>query len=337
MSSTVKNASWELFQSVLRQAALSIEHASQKINPQQVQSLLSLYEGLRATGGSLIFCGVGKSGLVAQKICATFVSLGMNCWFLHPTEALHGDMGRVMSNDVIAFLSKSGTTEEILKLMPYLPVTATQWIALVGDVNSQIAKNCNLVFDCSIAKEASLNNLAPTTSTSVTLAMGDAMAVLYESFVGLSKEGFAKNHPGGILGKSLLLKVQNLMMNKNQLAIVDEHAKIKDVILAMTQFPTGLCCIIQQQSNKLLGIIVEGDIRRHLAQDDNVLHWSVEKMMNKFPKTIHQDALAYEALKLMEDKNKMVYVLPVVNSREEVVGVIRLHDLLKEGFNSSST
>jgi arabinose-5-phosphate isomerase len=245
---------------------------------------------------------------------------------------MHGDIGKCHVNDAIIFLSKSGVTEEIIKMFPYLPMPTENWIALVGNVQSEIAKKCAIQLDCSVEKEACLNNLAPTTSTTVAIAMGDAMAVLFESFVGLSKEHFARNHPGGLLGKSLSLKVESIMIPLENSATCSLDTTMKEVILLMTRYPTGICSVIDD-GHKLQGIVVEGDIRRHLVGDQDFLSWPVSKVMNKSPKFLNTKSLALDAIKLMEEKNKMVYVLPVLDDDHRMKGVLRLHDLVREGFS----
>jgi len=295
-----------------------------------MNQLKEIYAELMENGGQLIFCGVGKSGIVALKCAATFTSLGMPSWFLHPIEALHGDLGRVQKNDAIVLISKSGTTEEILKLLPFLSIQKRKIIGLLGSVNSPIAEACGLVLDCSVSKEACINNQAPTTSTTLALAMGDAMAVYFESVVGLSREGFAINHPGGILGKSLRMKVEDLMLPASMCPVLESHQTLKDVILKMTQFPVGGCAVID--SGRFIGILVEGDIRRTFAKNDLGLETPVSMIVNKTPITIEAKELAFEALKKMERKEKELSLLPVVE-RDQFLGFIRLHDLLKEGFS----
>lgn len=320
-----------IFKAVLEQEASALMRAKDFINQELLESLVRVFEELKISQGSLIFCGVGKSGLIAQKIAATFTSLGLSSWYLHPTEALHGDMGRVKPNDAMVLISKSGTTEEILKMFPFLNLPKDRLIAMCGNPNSEIVSNCSIFLNCHIDKEACVNNLAPTTSSTLTLAMGDAMAVLYESWSGLSKESFAKNHPGGLLGKSLILKVSALMVARSQCAIVSETTLMKDVLLSMTTYPTGMCCIVDDQK-RLKGIVVEGDIRRHLTTHKNLLDVEVSKVMNKNPKYIGPDILAYDALNMMEMGEKQIYVMPVVGENQELLGVLRLHDLIKAGL-----
>lgn len=312
--------------SSLLRAAEILENKHNK----DVEKLTVMFDQLKALNSAIIFCGVGKSGIIAQKCAATFTSLGLPSYFLHPTEALHGDLGRVGRNDAIVFLSKSGTTEEILKLLPFLQVPKSHRVALVGNVSSPIAEACEIIFDCSIEKEACINNQAPTTSSTLALAMGDAMAVLFENYIGLSKEGFAVNHPGGILGKSLRMKVRDLTIRADECAVLTSNQNLQDAILAMSKYPVGGCAVVDNGEFK--GIIVEGDIRRTFTRENQGLQTSVEAIMNRTPTSIHPDQLAYEALVLMESKTRSFHVLPVLEG-QKFLGFIRLHDLLKEGFS----
>ena len=321
----------DIMKDVLTLEARALSLAAEKIRSEQVEALTQLYSGLQSENGSLIFCGVGKSGVIAQKLASTFTSLGQSSHFLHPTEALHGDLGRIFEQDVIVFLSKSGTTEEIRKLIPYLPMSKEKRIGLLGNTSSQIAKECGTVLDCSVEKEACLNNQAPTTSTTLAMAMGDAMAVLYEKFTGLSKEGFAINHPGGLLGKSLRALVKDLMWDKTECPVLDESKSLRDVLLAMTQYPVGACAICDKD-DFFKGMIVEGDIRRTFTREDSLgLDSSVGFIMNPNPVYVSASQRAYEAFELMERRKREIHVLPVIEEGR-FLGFIRLHDLLKEGF-----
>ncbi len=318
---------------VLRLEAQSLERAALLIDKNHLDDcnrLTNLFETLRASSASILFCGVGKSGIIAQKCAATFTSLGLPSYFLHPTEALHGDLGRVGPNDAIVFISKSGTTEEIIKLLPYLEIPKSHRIALVGNTVSPIAESCAVVLDCSVEKEACINNQAPTTSSTLALAMGDAMAVLYEKHIGLSKEGFAINHPGGILGKSLRMKVRDLLIKASSCPVVSSGQTLQEAILVMTKFPVGGCALVDQ--NEFKGILVEGDIRRTFTRENLGLQTKVEHIANMKPLIIHPDQLAYEALELMETKTRSIQLLPVIEDKK-FIGFVRLHDLLKEGFS----
>jgi arabinose-5-phosphate isomerase len=320
-----------LFTQVLLTEAKALEQAAERFTDETATQLVNIFEYLAQAGGSLVICGVGKSGHIAQKIAATFSSLGLPSFFLHPTEAMHGDMGRVSKADAILFISKSGTTEEIINLMPYLNIPKERLIALVGKVKSPIAEKCGIVVDASVEKEACLNDLAPTTSTTVALALGDAMAVLYENVMGVSKEKFAVNHPAGLLGKSLSLTVDRLMIKAVDCPHVSESATLQDAILAMTQKPVGMCAIIS--GDKLLGILVEGDIRRAFAKSADAIKTPVKDLMTAKPTQFAPNILAFEALKIMEGGSKQINVVPVVDNGH-FVGALRLHDLFKAGFNS---
>ena len=323
-----------LFTQVLVSEAKAIERAAQNFDEKTVVQLVSLFELLAGTGGSLVVCGVGKSGHIGTKIASTFSSLGLPSFFLHPTEAMHGDLGRVSKADAILLISKSGTTEEILNLLPYLLIPKERIVALVGKVNSPIAEKSGIILDASVEKEACINDLAPTTSTTVALALGDAMAVLYENVLGVSKEKFAVNHPAGLLGKTLSLKVERLMIPASECPQVDEKATLQDAIMAMTQKPVGMCAIVN--GGLMKGIIVEGDIRRAFAKRADAIQMPISEFMNAKPTTLLPTILAFEALKVMEDTDRPLSVIPIVENGN-FLGVLRLHDLFKAGFHSSKT
>lgn len=321
-----------LFTQVLVNEAEALTRAAARIDKEVVDKLITVFEMLAHTGGSLIISGVGKSGLISQKIAATFSSLGLPSFFLHPTEAMHGDLGRVTKADAVVLISKSGTTEELLKMLPFLSVPRERIIALVGKIDSPIAHQAGIVLDASIDKEACINDLAPTTSTTLALAFGDAMAVLYENVMGVSKEKFAVNHPAGLLGKSLSLTIDRLMIPVEDCPLISEEATLQEAILAMTKKPIGMCAVITE--TKLVGILVEGDIRRAFANSPDAIKTPVNKLMTKNPTTLPIGILAFDALKTMESGKKLLNVAPVVDG-EKFMGVLRLHDLFKAGFNSS--
>lgn len=318
-----------IMQNVLKIESRALEDAQSRLTEETVSKLVSLFEWLTQTGGNLVVCGVGKSGLIGLKIAATFSSLGLPSFFLHPTEALHGDLGRVTKSDVILLISKSGTTAEILEMLPYVQLPKERIIALVGNPSAAIAHASGVVLNASVEKEACLNDLAPTTSTTLALALGDAMAVLFEAVRGISKEQFAINHPAGLLGKSLSLTVEKLMLTIKDCAIVVPSMKLQDALLEMTRHPVGILAIVDNE--KLQGIIAEGDIRRALMQDANGLTKPVSQFMNTKFLSVEPKVLAYEALKLMENRERPIAVVPVVESGK-LLGVLRLHDLFRAGF-----
>lgn len=324
----------DIAKTVLELEAKAINDASKKITSDQVQNLVQLLKQLNGSRGSLIFCGVGKSGYIGQKLSSTFCSLGLPSYFLHPVEALHGDLGRVSSSDCIVFISNSGTTEEIIKLLPFLVIKKEQRIGLLGNANSPIGTSCGLVFDCSVEKEACKNNQAPTTSSTLALAVGDAMAVIYEYLVGLSKEGFAFNHPGGLLGKSLRVRVGDILVEALKCPILSPSSSVREAVLEMTKFPIGGCAIVE--NGKLSGILVDGDIRRFLTQKTPDLDLSVSSVMTKNPITITSEVLAIDALYTMENRQSQIGILPVLGENREFLGFIRLHDILREGISLKS-
>ena len=321
-----------LFTQVLITEAKALEQAAERFDDKTANQLVGLFELLTTTGGSLIISGVGKSGHIGTKIAATFSSLGLPSFFLHPTEAMHGDLGRVTKSDAIVLISKSGTTEELLNMLPYVSVPKERIVALVGKTNSPIALASGIVIDASVEKEACINDLAPTTSTTLALAMGDAMAVLYENVVGVSREKFAVNHPAGLLGKSLSLTVDRLMIKVSDCPMVPASATLQDAILVMTQKPVGMCAVVE--GAKLLGILVEGDIRRAFAKSADAIKTPVKELMTSKPTSLAPSTLAFEALKTMENPQRLLNVAPVVENGN-FIGVLRLHDLFKAGFSSS--
>ncbi len=322
-----------LMKNVLGLEADALRQAQARLDAGSVEGLKGLFEWLTQSGGNLVVTGVGKSGLIGAKIASTFSSLGLPSFFLHPTEALHGDLGRVTKSDVILLISKSGTTEELLGLLPHLQLPRERLVALVGNPRSPIAAACAVVLDCSVEKEACLNDLAPTTSTTLTLALGDAMAVLYEAVRGVSKEQFALNHPAGLLGKSLSLTVEKLMVPVSECATVAPGTLMQDALLAMTRHPVGLLAVLR--GSELAGILVEGDVRRALMKDPAALSKPVDQFMNSQPVSVAPGVLAYEALKTMEQRERPVSTLPVL-AGGAFKGVLRLHDLLRAGFATTS-
>ncbi len=318
---------------VLKTEAEALLKASERLTDENALALVRIYELLASTGGSLVISGVGKSGHIATKIAATFSSLGLPSFFLHPTEAMHGDLGRLTSKDALVLISKSGTTEELINLLPYLSIPKERIIAIVGKVRSPIAEKSGIVLDASVDKEACLNDLAPTTSTTLALALGDAMAVLYENVLGVSKEKFAVNHPAGLLGKSLSLTVDRLLISVKDCPAISEDATLQEAILAMTQKPVGMCAVLKGEM--MVGILVEGDIRRAFAKSKDAIQTKVSELMTRKPISVTPEMLAFDALKVMENPERLINVVPVVDQHGHFKGALRLHDLFKAGFNSS--
>ena len=319
-------------QKVLHLEAQAILAASERLREKEIQDLVDMLRSVKESQSQLIFCGVGKSGYIAQKLASTFCSLGLASHFLHPVEALHGDLGRVAKNDVIVFISNSGNTEEILKLLPFLPIPIEGRIGLLGNINSPLGESCKLVFDCSVEKEACKNNQAPTTSSTLALAMGDAMAVIFEYLVGLSREGFAYNHPGGLLGKSLRMRVSDIMISSADCPVLSPDQSLKDAILEMTNLPLGGLALLNDDGS-FAGILVDGDIRRFFTGENPNLNTSIKDVMNDNPVFSSPDKLAIDALYEMENRKSQIGILPVLGTKREFLGFIRIHDILQQGIS----
>ncbi len=279
--------------------------------------------------GRVVVTGMGKPGFIAQKVSATLSSTGTPSLFLHPAEALHGDLGRVMKEDVVVAFSNSGQTEEIVKLLPLVKKIGAALIAVTGDRKSPLAQNSDVVLDVSVKKEACPLNLAPTASTTAMLAMGDALALALLEKKGFRTEDFAFYHPGGKLGKQLLLKVKDIMRTGRDNPIVPEKMKIKDVLLRITKARAGSATVVGA-GGRLSGIFTDGDLRRHLEEGELTLDGAVGKVMTRNPVTITENKLAAEALEIL--RSKKIDEVPVVDSKRRPVGLLDVQDLLKAGI-----
>jgi arabinose-5-phosphate isomerase len=284
---------------------------------------------LSNTKGMVIVTGMGKPGFIARKISATLASLGTSSIFLHPAEAIHGDLGRVTKADVIIALSNSGQTEEIIRLLATIKKIGAKLIALTGNIKSDLAKNSDVVLDVSVKKEACSLGLAPTSSTTAMLAMGDALAIVLADKKGLKEEDFALYHPGGALGKRLVLKVEDIMRKGHNNPIVKENIIIKDVLLKITKAKAGSAIVVDSKG-KLSGIFTDGDLRRHLESENDLKAKKVKDVMTKNPVAITKGKLAYEALKIL--KQKKIDEVPVVDKNNKPIGLVDVQDLLKAGL-----
>jgi len=279
--------------------------------------------------GRVVITGMGKSGLIGRKIAATLASTGTPAFFLHPAEGIHGDLGMVTGQDVVIAISNSGETEEIINILPVLKRLGATIIALTGKQDSTLAKNSEVFLHIGIEKEACPLGLAPTASTTATLAMGDALAVVLLEARNFQPEDFALFHPGGALGRRLILLVDDLMHQGEEIPLVECGRKVKEALFEITAKKLGAAAVIDQDG-KLLGILTDGDLRRHLEKDNQLLEKEVSEIMTKSPKTIGPGRLAAQALKMMQDKS--ITVLPVVTEKQKIIGMIHLHDLLKAGI-----
>jgi arabinose-5-phosphate isomerase len=277
--------------------------------------------------GRVVITGIGKSAIIANKIVATFNSTGTPALFMHAADAIHGDLGMIQNQDIVICLSKSGNTPEIKVLVPLLKRRGSKLVALVSNTNSYLAQQADFVLNATIGEEACPHNLAPTTSTTVHLAMGDALAVCLLELRNFTAQDFAQYHPGGSLGKQLYLKVSDIYKN-NQLPLVKPDTSVKDVILEISVKRLGATAVVNDQKN-LLGIITDGDLRRMLEKETSIVSLKAEDIMTRGPRTINADDYAVRALQIMQEKN---ITQLIVLSNDQVAGFVHLHDLLKEGI-----
>lgn len=284
---------------------------------------------LISSANKVIVSGVGKSGIIAKKIAATFSSIGISSMFLHPVEALHGDIGAVQKGDVAILLSKSGNTEELIKIIPYLKMRSAYIISITGNVNSYLSRHSDAVLDGTVEKEACPFNLAPTSSTTAALLLGDALAVVSMKLKQLTLEEFSKLHPLGQIGRTITLKIKDVMHSGDALPIIKLSDTFKEALIEMSKKPLGCVCICDE-STKLLGIITDGDVRRLLNKYDNLKDIVVEEIMTRNPITIDEESLLLSALATMENRESQINVLPVV-AGGVLTGIIRLHDIVKSG------
>lgn len=276
--------------------------------------------------GRVIVTGIGKSAIIAQKIVATMNSTGTPSIFMHAADAIHGDLGIIQKQDLIIAISKSGTTPEIKVLVPFLKQTGNTLVALVGNINSYLADQADYVLDTTVEKEACPNNLAPTSSTTAQLAMGDALAVCLQECRDFSDKDFAKYHPGGALGKKLYLKVADLS-DQNEKPKTQSNANIRSVILTITQSRLGAVAVLEQEN--IIGVITDGDIRRMLENHEDLTGLTAADIMGANPKTIDKSELAVNALHMMRQNNISQLIVMDANKYE---GIIHIQDLLKEGI-----
>ena len=279
--------------------------------------------------GRVVVTGMGKPGFIAQKVSATLSSTGTPSLFVHPAEALHGDLGRVMKEDVVVAFSNSGQTEEIVKLLPLVKKIGAKLIALTGNPKSLLARYSDVVLDVGVQKEACPLNLTPTASTTAMLAMGDALAVALLEMKGFKSEDFAFYHPGGNLGKKLLLKVEDIMRTGKANPLVPENMKVKEVLYRITQARAGSATVVDKRG-KLVGIFTDGDLRRHLREGKNILEEKVSAVMTQKPIVIGADRLAAEALEIL--RSRRIDEMPVADNRLKPIGLLDVQDLLKAGI-----
>jgi len=284
-------------------------------------------EAILSQGSKVVVTGVGKSGRVGEKLVATLASTGTPAVFLHPVEAAHGDLGIYCTGDPTILLSNSGTTAELIALVPALRALQSPLIGILGNVNSPLAKLVDVALDASIQCEADPHNLTPTASTSVALALGDALAIALMLARKFMPEDFAKNHPAGQLGRNLRLNVDHVMKTGDQVAWAGVDDPIKQVIVGMTERPLGAACVLADDG-RLLGLVTDGDLRRALQLHEDIRGLRSGDVMTRNPVTVSADATLHEALQLMENRPSQISVLPVVDPvTHRCLGLLRLHDV----------
>ncbi len=319
----------EIGRQAMQAEAAAIEIAAGRLGDGFEQAV----EIILAAQSKLVICGIGKSGHIGGKLAATFSSSGIPSVFLHAAEAIHGDLGVYQPGDPTIVLSKSGSTAEVLRLMPLFKKFDSAIIAIVGNVDSPIAQAADVVLDASVEKEADPLNLMPTSSSTVSLAMGDALAAALVKARDFTAEDFAMYHPGGQLGRNLTMQVGEVMHSSECVACVGADETLREVVIRMTRFPLGAACIVSE-ANQLLGIITDGDIRRLLSGDGDILSKVVKDCMTQNPIAAHSNMGLGQALRIMEDRPSQISVLPVVQEGTmEFLGLLRLHDAYQPSFS----
>jgi KpsF/GutQ family protein len=316
------------------QSILSIAKRTLEIESKAISNLIELLDDQFAhavqfileSQGRVVVSGVGKSAIVASKIVATLNSTGTPAIFMHAADAIHGDLGTIQENDVVICLSKSGNTPEIKALLPLIKIGKNKLIGITGNMDSVLAKQADFVLNTFVEKEACPNNLAPTTSTSAQMAMGDALAICLLELKGFSSADFAKYHPGGALGKKLYLRVADIVVN-NEKPQVDINTSVKEVIVEISSKMLGVTAVME--NNKVVGIVTDGDIRRMLSKYDNISGLTAKDIMTSNPKSVDVETLAINALKLLQEKS--ISQLLAFDG-DTYAGVVHIHNLINEGI-----
>ena len=295
------------------------------------QNFLDAIDTILETTGKLIITGVGKSGLVGAKMAATFASTGTSSFFLHPTEALHGDLGMISKGDTLLAISTSGESEELTKILPHIKRFDIPLIGLTGNPHSSLGQYADVFLDISVEKEACPLGIAPTTSTTLTMALGDALAVALMQYRGFKEQDFASFHPGGVLGKKLFIKIKDLMRT-DALPIINTKSRLKEAVVSMSEGKLGTVLIVDERE-KFIAILSDGDLRRALMKKDFSLDHLAIDYAGKNPKSYsNTELLASDALKIIE--NDRIQLLPITNESGNILGVLHIHDLINAGIKS---
>ncbi|MDQ8206571.1 KpsF/GutQ family sugar-phosphate isomerase [Coraliomargarita sp. SDUM461003] len=327
--SDLEQHSLETGREAMRAEATAIEMAAARLDA----SFAAAVDIILSAPTKLVICGIGKSGHIGAKLAATFSSSGTPSVFLHAAEAIHGDLGVYQPGDPTVVLSKSGSTAEVLRLLPFFRKFKSPVIAIVGNTDSPIAEAADVVIDASVEKEADPLNLMPTSSSTVSLAIGDALAAALVKARDFTAEQFATFHPGGQLGRNLLMTVREVMHPVERVACAQADETLREVVIRMTQAPFGAACVVSP-AGVLEGIITDGDIRRILSAEGDILAKKVGDCMTAGPISTHLGMSLGEAVRVMEDRPSQISVLPVVDPQDgKCVGLLRLHDVYQPSFS----
>ena len=317
---------------LLRAEAEAIGKAASRLLAEDIDRAIGILSGCK---GKIVLLGVGKSGIIAQKIAATMTSAGTAAIYLHPSDALHGGLGILSADDVVLMLSNSGETDELRQLVPFAKRRGVPIVAIVGNVKASLALGADAVLDASVDEEACPLNLAPTASTTVALAIGDALAMTLMRAKGLTEDEFASNHPAGQLGKRLTLRVADLMHSGPQNPTIPTDSSWMDIVSAISHFGLGAVNVIDSEG-RLAGVITDGDLRRSLQRISTselaFANITCDELMTRNPIVTNPEMLAFDALHLMEDRPSQINVLPVIDGERLCVGLIRLHDIVRSGL-----
>ncbi|MGL4393010.1 MAG: KpsF/GutQ family sugar-phosphate isomerase [Fusobacteriaceae bacterium] len=288
-------------------------------------SIVKVAKEILNSKGKVVITGIGKSGIIGKKMAATFASTGTTTVFMNSSEGLHGDLGMINKEDIVIAISNSGNSDEVLSIIPSIKEIGAKIIAMTGNENSKLAKEAEYILNIGIENEACPLNLAPMSSTTATLVMGDALAAVLIKLRNFKPENFAVYHPGGSLGRRLLMKVENVMHSGNSLPICEEQSSIDEIVLTMSNKRLGSVCVMKEKI--MTGIITEGDIRRALTRKNEFFNLKAQDIMTKKFTRVEKDKMAIDALALMENRESQITVLPVFHG-ENLVGLVRIHDLL---------
>tara|TARA_B100001250_G_scaffold159127_2_gene136669 strand:- start:798 stop:1775 length:978 start_codon:yes stop_codon:yes gene_type:complete len=313
---------------VIKIESETVNQLSDRIDDNFVEAVIKLF----SCRGRVIVIGIGKSGHIGQKISSTMASTGTPSYFVHPGEAIHGDLGMITKEDIVLMISNSGETIELVQILPSIKQKNVPIIAITGRKKSILSKEADIALDASVEKEACTLDLAPTASTTAALALGDALAIALLEYRGFESDDFARNHPGGTLGKRLVLKLHNLVHTGDQVPFVNTHTNIKDCLLKISNKGLGVTGVLNNNES-LVGVITDGDIRRALSATGNeIFDQTAEQIMSKEPKSISIDTLAISALEYMEKLDITSLFVYSEKNQKKPDGIIHIHDLLKAGI-----